>query len=510
MSNGNSASTIFKTVFSVSTILLLAKLLGFVKHIIVANAFGATLETDIILLSQGVITDFEYLVSQTMITAFIPIYIALKENYGNEKHFVSNVLKVFMVLSLALSTLIYFFAPVVSKILAPSYQGTAADSLIYNIKIYAFSLGILVITAIYNALLKANKSFLPGEITSVNQSAVFIICVLLLGKVFGVKTLILSFFIYALINIIYLGVFSRKLWAIELGKFAFDENIKQLLKMMAPLLFGYAMIYINQLVDKILASGLGDGTVTAMSYSAVLSNFITGFIGSICGIAFIYIAQNVAEKSDEKAASIVGYFITFFVTILIPISIVSVTNANEIVTIVFGRGAFDENAVGNSTYALMGYGCIFIPYVLRELFTRLQYSYQDSKRPVVNSTISIVCNIILSIIFREFWGIFGITIASSIAVLVCAILNIRASRKYNRYLNISQFRKQLFFWVVGGVVCLVINILLGQILQMPNVYLRFAIRVVASLCAYGIVISPILAYVIRERRIFKKSNLMKL
>ena len=67
---------IFKAVFSVSFVLLIAKILGFVKQIIVANAFGATVDTDVIALSQGIITDFEYLIAQTMITAFIPIYIS--------------------------------------------------------------------------------------------------------------------------------------------------------------------------------------------------------------------------------------------------------------------------------------------------------------------------------------------------------------------------------------------------------------------------------------------------
>ena len=504
MNKGNDGKSIFKTVFSVSSILLFAKIFGFAKQIIVANAFGATIDTDIISLSQGIVTNFEYLISQTMITAFIPIYISVKEMKGDEKHFVSNVIKIFVVVSIAISILIFVFAPFITKIIAPSYKGMVADSLTHNIRIYAFSLVVLVLTAIFNALLKGNKRFLPGEITSVNQSLVFIICVLALGNVFGVQILIISFFLYVIINMIYLGFLSRKLYKVELHRFYIDKNVKKLLCMIAPLLFGYAMLYINQLVDKILASGLGDGTVTAMSYSAVLSNFITGFIGSICGIAFTYIAQNVTEKSDEKAASIVGYFITFFVTVLVPVSIISVVDAREIVTIVYGRGAFDTTAVENSTYALMGYGSLFIPYVLRELFTRFQYSYQDSKRPMINSVVSIIFNIVLSIIFSRFLGIFGITIASSVSVLVCAVLNIISSRKFNRYLKVSYFRKQFVFWVVGGALCLLVNIFLKQYLQIDNILLRFFVLGTASLVIYALVVLPLLVSIIRERKSIRK------
>ena len=293
---------IFKAVFSVSFVLLIAKILGFVKQIIVANAFGATVDTDVIALSQGIITDFEYLIAQTMITAFIPIYISVKENNQDEKHFVSNVLKIFSVISILISSMVFAFAPAVSRIIAPSYSGEIFDSFVHNVRIYAFSLVILVITAIFNALLKGNNSFLPGEVTSMNQSLVFIACVILFSNSLGVRTLIFSFLLYAVVNLLYLGIYSRRYWRFELRGFTFDDNIKRLLKMIAPLLFSYAMVYINQLVDKILATGLGGGIVTAMSYSAVLTNFVNGFTGAICGIAFTSMAHNTARKDDEKTA----------------------------------------------------------------------------------------------------------------------------------------------------------------------------------------------------------------
>ena len=192
-----------------------------------------------------------------------------------------------------ISSMVFVFAPAVSRIIAPSYSGEIFDSFVHNVRIYAFSLVILVITAIFNALLKGNNSFLPGEVTSMNQSLVFIACVILFSNSLGVRTLIFSFLLYAVVNLLYLGIYSRRYWRFELRGFTFDDNIKRLLKMIAPLLFSYAMVYINQLVDKILATGLGGGIVTAMSYSAVLTNFVNGFTGAICGIAFtsMYMAE---------------------------------------------------------------------------------------------------------------------------------------------------------------------------------------------------------------------------
>lgn len=500
-SDGKNLS-IFKVVFSVSFVLLIAKILGFAKQIIVANAFGATVDTDVISLSQGIITDFEFLIAQTMITAFIPIYISVKEKNQDEKYFVSNVLKIFGAISILISSLVFAFAPMVSKIIAPSYSGEIFVSLVYNVRMYAFSLVILVITSIFNALLKGNDSFLPGEITSVTQSLVFIACVILFSRTLGVRTLILSFLLYAAVNLFYLGMYSKKYWRFELRGFTFDDNVKRLLKMMAPLLFSYAMVYINQLVDKILATGLGDGTVTAMSYSAVLTNFITGFTGAICGIAFTRITQNIARKDDERAALLVRYFIILFVTILIPVTIISIINARDIVTTVYGRGAFDFAAIESSTYALMGYGGMFIPCALRELFTRLQYGYQDSRRPTINSTVSIIANIVLSIFLSRFWGLLGITIASTISVLISAVMNIVSSRKHNRYLKFSDFKHDMAFWLIGTGVCICADILACKYINIQNIYARFGIIALITLIIYGVVVWPVIFKILKERKLY--------
>ena len=152
----------------------------------------------------------------------------------------------------------------------------------------------------------------------------------------------------------------------------------------------------------------------------------------------------------------------------------------------------------------MGYGSLFIPYAIRELFASLQYSYQDSKRPMTNSVVSVVCNMVLSIIFSRFWGILGITIASSIAVFACAALNVASSRRFNSYLKISHFSKQLVLWTVGGTLCLLVNVFLGRYLQINNILLRFIVLSIASFTIYALVVSPVLVSVMRERKSIKK------
>ena len=90
---------IFHTMASVSGLVILSKILGFVKQIVTANAFGATIHTDIITLSEGLISNLDYLLVQALSTAFIPTYIYAKASDRKESDkFVSNTIILFLLL----------------------------------------------------------------------------------------------------------------------------------------------------------------------------------------------------------------------------------------------------------------------------------------------------------------------------------------------------------------------------------------------------------------------------
>ena len=493
----NGKKSMFKALLSVSGIVIIAKILGFLKQMIAADAFGATIHTDMISISEGLITNVDYLLVQALSTAFIPTFVyAATEDKEKCGDFVSNTIKFFLLISLGISVVIFLAAPLVSKLLAPSYSAELSANLALYIRIFAPSLILIVEFAVFNSLLKANESFVPGEIAGVIQNVIAIAVIFLVGSILGPDALVYSFYLYAIVNLIFLMLWSRKFWSLRSKGLFKDPYVKKLLVMMGPLLIGYSMVFVNQQVDKIIVSGLGEGIVTAMGYAAVLSNFVGTFIGSICGVLFTYITQRIADKNDEGAAVLIRDSAVQMITLFLPISIITVLNSYDIVLAVFGRGKFVGQAVYDCSYALMGYGIMFVPLVLRELFSRVQYAYGDSKQPTINSTISIIINIILSIVLSRFLGVFGVTLATSISVLVCAVLNIIFSFKRNKHLEIKQFIKNVLRWVLGGLVCFGISFLAQRILSEWNAILRFVLVSVVSLLLYCVVNLPVLKAVI--------------
>lgn len=484
---------ILKNIFSVTSIIIIAKILGFIKQMITASTFGATIKTDLISLSQGFIGNLEYLLFQTLITSFLPVYICVKESgKENEQQFVSDTIKLFIIISVGIMIGIMIGAPVFARIIAPSYSIELSQQLSKYIVVFSILLVFLVLIALFRALLNANERFVPGELIGVNQSIIVIIMISLFSNFYGVNVLVVSSFIYSIWNVFFLGLLSRKQWRITKGNPLRNSNVRRMLQMIPPLLLGYAMVYVNQLVDKILISGLESGAVTAMSYASTLSSLVATFIASFCSVLFTYVTKNIVKHNHKNVAEISIRASIILLTVFLPISILTILCAEDIVRIVFARGAFEQVAVKNAACALAGYSFMFVPYAFRELFGQFQYGYQDSKRPMINSTIGIVFNIVFSIILCPKLGVFGVAFATSVSVVICGILNVYSAKRHNKYLEFKCFFNKIPLWICGSLVCFFIVKYGIEQWREKGALVRFCLTVLSSFCGYFLVVSPIL------------------
>lgn len=473
---------LLKSILSVSGVIIVAKLLGFVRQIITATTFGTTIETDLIMLGQGIIQDLDYVFSQTLITSFIPVYIAEKrKGTSEERNFTSAIIKIFFIISLAIVVIFVMGAPLIARILAPAYSNDLSNELAHYIRIFAPTFILIAETGVFNALLKANKHFVSGELLGVYQSVSFIICILLFSDYLKVNSLNLAFFVYVFLSFVALCVSSGKLWSIRKGNPFYYDSVKRFLKTTLVVLFGFSMVFVNQQIDKIIASGLGEGIVTSVHYAAVLSNFVCTLVASTGGILFTYVTNEIVINNDVGAAELIKGFSKLFIWLLIPISVLTWIYSEDIVRIVFGRGEFNSNAIESCSTALKGYALCFVPFVVRELYGRVLYAYEDSKHATISSTVSIIINIILSILLSRFWGVLGITMASSIAVTCCALMNLIYSHNKNINIDLGIMAKEFTLCLLGVLLFTLLTIGIEKILPDISAITRLMLTAIINI-----------------------------
>lgn len=466
-----------------------------------ASSFGTTLEIDLFLLAQSFYAYLQSPLSHAILTALVSVYIhTAAEDDGKGKQLAADMRKVFLTLSVIIMGLVLLLAPVIAKVIAPTYPAPVLETLTQNLRLFAPSLVMYVSMSISMALLQADQRFGITEMNSINRSICSIAAVLLLQKTTGAYSINLGYMAYCVWNLIFFWLVSRKYYGKASKTPWKNPYVKSLVQMMPPLLLGYSMGAINHMVDQRVVSGLGSGAVSALEYGQSLYALVTTFIAMFCSILFTRITAMVAKQDHEGSANFTIRSAILLCFFFLPISILIVLCAQEVVTIVYARGSFNQDSISMTTAALRGYGLALVPLVFRELFARLQYAYQSSKKPMINSAIAIALNIVLNIILSRWLGIFGVTFASAISIALCGTLNCICARKQNEFLRFTPLLRSLPWLCAGGIVCGAAARWSMQLCLTNSAFLRFCLAVFVGGAAYAVVVSPYLISLLRGKQ----------
>ena len=284
---------------------------------VIAGIFGANAETDLINLSYGFIGDIQYLLVQVMLTAVVSVYIHVKEETQNEAgQFASDTLCAGTIVVAAISATIFMLSPWISKLLAPSYSQELSSQLGGYIRLFSPILIPLVWMAVFHALLNSNKRFIPGQLEGLYQSVILVIVIILGAPYLGVDSLVIGYWLYATFSAGFLGYQARTYLRKSSRNPFRNPQVRSLLAMVGPLSIGYGAVYINQMVDKILVSGLADGTVTAMSYAATLSNLVGTLICSLCSVLYAHVTEYISQEKEQAVAQLTERAILVLVILL--------------------------------------------------------------------------------------------------------------------------------------------------------------------------------------------------
>lgn len=417
--------TITATVFSVTGVLALSKAAGFLRQMLCAQVYGTSAATDLVTISQGFIGNLQFLLAQSVLTAFVVVYTGQREKDEREAaRFASAAARILLSAAAVLALLVLFAAPMIARLLAPSYSTELHAQLTRYLRLFAPLLLPIMSIALCTSLLHTQKRFVPGEMVHLNQSLVTMLLVVTLHRFLGIRALVIAFPVSMLLNAVYTFVLARGSFSGRRASLRECDALGAFYRMLLPLLLGYSLVYVNQLVDKILISSLPAGSVTALAYAATVNNLAAAFITALASVFFPYITECITRGDTARTAALTVWTTRALLTLFVPVSLLLTLCAREIVTVLFARGAFGAESVTVCSRALQGYAPMLVPLVLREVFSRLLYGCGDTRRPMYFSSVSILCNIALSVALCPRYGVFGVAIASSVSVAVCALCDL--------------------------------------------------------------------------------------
>jgi putative peptidoglycan lipid II flippase len=209
-----------------------------------------------------------------------------------------------------------------------------------------------------------------------------------------------------------------------------DEHITEMFKLMLPLALSSAVLEINQIMDKNLASALLSGTVSALNYSVKVNNVVTALIGSAVGVAlFPKMSELAADGDIASLKKYVSRCITSLFPVIPPLTVGIVLMAKPAIHILLERGAFDPEDTARTAECLQMYALGLLAANMSPLVTRAFYSMKKSATPSVVSAVSVAVGIALNLALIGPMGHRGLALATSAANTLCFTMLLVALRK---------------------------------------------------------------------------------
>lgn len=489
----NNKKIVWTTVI-VTIVLLLSKVSGFLRDVALAYAYGTSAESDAYILALTVVGIFSILFT-AMTIAFMPIYKMLteKEDAVQLNGFLNNTYSIAGAVTIIVAVLGVFGAGVTVQLMAPGFESYGFDISCQVTRILMLSIPFTFFMTVQCQQLRGEGHFIAPAAVAIPLNFTLVITLILLTPIYGIAGAAWAYVMGSILQFVWLFWLIRKKCDYRF-KPSFqwnDPGLRRVLILTFPILIGNAIQTINTMVDRMLASGLEEGSMAALNFSNKLAIFVIGIIGLGAGnICYAKMSELGAAGKLVELSVFLKRVVNLLNLIVVPATVGMMTLAAPIVQTVFEYGAFGVGSRQMTATALFFYALGLVGYSLREMITRAFYSIQDSKTPMINGAFSVVINIVGNIILVKVMGIGGLALSTSISAIVGTLLLLFSLRRKLGHIGgremTATFLKCSFAAAIMGVVVHFLYNILFHIINIVPIALLISIFI--GMCCYGVII----------------------
>lgn len=411
--------------------IILSRLIGFVRELILARTVGASGMTDIYYASFTLPDFLNYLMAAGALSiSFIPILSAFLTRGQTEdaKRVFQTVTGWMGSLLVLLVVLAEIFAEQVSLWVAPGFSGeqlatlTMLTRIILPAQIFIFWGGIA--TAVQHT---HGKFFLPALAPIVYNSGIIIFGVALHGKYgvmgFSVGVLVGAIFSHGILQ--WYGV--RQLGYAIAPRFRLTEvtraSLWQYVWLTLPIMLGFSLVVTDEWISKYFASYMGERAISWLSYARTEMRIPIAVIGQAAGIAsFPYLSRLWAAGDFEKYGKTLLRELMKLWAAAPVAAILLWTHAEPITYAIYGGSRLNHDDLIATALALRYFSLGMVFWTLQLVLSRGFYACQRTWLPSVLGTVLSVIAIPLYQALAKRWGHAGLAAAGSIGVTAYALL----------------------------------------------------------------------------------------
>ena len=401
-------SGLLRSVASFSAVTAASRVLGLARDMAINITFGADAATDAFWVAFRIPNFLRRLFAEgSFSTAFVPVFTEVKEtrSHAELERLVANVAGTLGGVLLVVTALGVLFAPQVALVFAPgAFDEPHKFGLTVDLLRLTFPFLLFVsLTALAAGVLNSFHQFALPAMAPAILNIALIVAALWLAPHLGIPIMALGWAILAagIVQLVFLFPSLRRLDLLPRPRWGpRHPDVRKILKLMVPTLFGSSVAQVNLLLDTVIASLLVTGSQSWLSQSTRFLELPLGVFGVALGTVILpALSRHHVAVDRESFSRALDWGLRVTLLIAVPAMCALLLLAEPLVATLFQHQRFTAFDTRMATLSIMAMVCGLPAYALVKVLLPAFYSRQDTKTPVRAGVAALVVNMLCNVVF---------------------------------------------------------------------------------------------------------------
>jgi putative peptidoglycan lipid II flippase len=403
-----------------------SRLLGIVRTVAIAGAFGASPDVDAYNIAFRV-PDliFQVLAGATLGSAFIPVFARLYRREGEDAawRLASHVINIVTAATAVLCVIAFIFAPLLVPLLAPGLgkdigrHDELTGEAVTLTRIMLLSPLLFAVSGMVTGILNGRQRFLLPALSPMLYNLAIIFGAVFLADRWGVKGLAYGVVAGAALHLLVQvpGLFQERMkWQPGFGRA--DPAVREVARLMGPRVIGLAAAQFNFVVTGFFASKVGASVISQLTYAWLLATLPLALFGMALSTAvFPRLADHAADEDMESLRVTISRVLRVIMFLTIPAALGLAILREPATVVLLERGEFTrfDSLI---TASALGWYCLgIVPQAGIEIHSRGFYALGDTRTPVILAVSAVVLNLVVSALLWQRFEHEGLAFSVSLA-----------------------------------------------------------------------------------------------
>lgn len=415
--------SLLKTASMIVVLTLVGRLLGFFRSVYVSNLYGTGMEADAFNIAATIPLTLFLVIPGAINAVLIPTMRGLMEKEQRTNVLYHKMLSIILGVFGTVSILGVVFAHQIAGMFGLS--GAKLDLTAEMLQWMWPSAVFIGLTGLWSSMCNAHQHFFTPTLGTVANGAIVIGSMYVLVPIYGPTGLAIATSLGYLAAMLTMLPTLRRFGYQHRLSFSYkkDEALAGMGERVIPILIGAVVAQATTFLERGFAESVGTGVISALANAnQIVQMPMAIFVGAFTLPLFPLLATHVKRGEMAEMKKILQKGLAYLFILLVPVTVGLSLYAEPIIRLAFERGAFDEQSVALTAWALPFYALGLYALAARDLLTRAFYALENTRTPVTIGVIGIGVYVAANWLLIPSLEHGGIALAQAVSAFSQAIL----------------------------------------------------------------------------------------